>query len=147
MTVDEQLEILQAAKRGEKIEWAFSGSDLTWYRVHDNKSFMFNFGTHAYRIADPYAELKAAAKDPTKQIRFEGGEWSDGDPKYGHKLWVFDGALESYEIRDKPKPKKVVKYLCYDCDGFLQWKLSGWAAPNYWIRRPAFDKECEVEDD
>ena len=30
-----------------------------------------------YRIKDPYRELKEAAKDPTKQIRFRDMEWID----------------------------------------------------------------------
>jgi hypothetical protein len=98
MTIDEQLEILQASKRGEKIEWAFNESDLTWYRVHDNKNFMFNFGMHAYRIA--------------------------------------------------PKPTKVVKYLCWeDCSKQLRWFEDTANVDRRWKLRPAFDMECEVEDD
>ncbi len=47
--------------------------------------------------ADPYAELKAAARDPTKQVRLRGSEiWVEGD------FYVFDEPPENYEIRNKP---------------------------------------------
>ena len=46
---------------------------------------------------DPYAELREAAKDPTKQIRLIGGNWRDNNQ------WNFSCPVENYEIRDKPK--------------------------------------------
>ena len=56
---------------------------------------------------------------------------------------------EQIEVSDKPKAKKIVKYLCYETSQELRWFTE-----NVWLnsiksckRRPAFDKECEVEDD
>ena len=66
-----------------------------------------------YRIKDPYAELKAAAKDPTKQIRFVGCTWRDA----GHH-WNFNDLPEQYEIRDKPKAKvKMWQWIYRTSDG------------------------------
>ena len=141
MTLDEQLEILQAAKRGEKIECQ---SGLYWYPVDYVNGYEFDFAGYDYRIADPYAELKAAAKDPTKQIRLKGNNnWVEA----GYK-WSWCSLPEEYEIRDKPKAKKVVKYLCYEAQHqqLLWFSESVPITPNL-KRRPAFDKECEVEDD
>lgn len=65
----------------------------------------------AYRIVeeakvDPYAELKAAARDPTKQVRLRGSEiWVEGD------FYVFDEPPENYEIRNKPKKIKLLAYV------------------------------------
>jgi hypothetical protein len=55
-----------------------------------------------YRIKDPYAGLKAAAKDPTKQIRVRGEPWEDF---IGSGIGTWRLPPEDYEIRDKPKPK------------------------------------------
>jgi hypothetical protein len=147
MTLDEQLEILQTAKRGEKIE-RLNKIDI-WVTV-DLKRHLFDFSSYDYRIADPYAELKAAAKDPTKQIRYVDetgiGPWEDGNTDT--TLWVFDSPIECYEIRDKPEPKKVVKYLCVESpSGFLGWQIESSPMLSGYKRRPAFDKECEVEDE
>jgi hypothetical protein len=145
MTLDEQLEILQAAKRGEKIEYGYQDS---WYEVLDTNKEAFNFASYYYRIADPYAELKAAAKDPTKQIRCvnkscSGNKWFDSPCR-----WAWCYPPEEYQIRDKPKVKKVVKYWCYERYGELRWVLWSEKQVNeHWYRRPDFDKECEVEDD
>ena len=53
---------------------------------------------------DPYAELKAAAADPTKQIRYyfaPDGEWLAWvNSPYP---WDFTLNPKYYEIRDKPK--------------------------------------------
>lgn len=52
--------------------------------------------------------------------------------------------MKLYELHRK----KVVKYLCYDNFGRLFWiKSDETPPPNSWIRRPAFDKECEVDDE
>jgi hypothetical protein len=56
--------------------------------------------------ADPYAELKAAARDPTKQVRLRGSEiWVEGD------FYVFDEPPENYEIRNKPQKIKLLAYI------------------------------------
>jgi len=61
-----------------------------------------------YRVrdkpADPYAEPRAAAADPTKEIRMRhaSGEWSDWA---SGPVWEFDCPPDRYEIRDKPKVK------------------------------------------
>lgn len=148
MTLDEQLNILQAAKRGEKIEWGFrSDNGSRWFTVNPNDSGHFNFGGYEYRIADPYAKLKAAAQDPMKQIRY-CDEYGCTDWYNSGGIWEFDKPLSCYEIRDKPKPKKVVKYLCYSVYNALVWREDGSKDPcSWWKRRPAFDKECEVEDE
>lgn len=61
-----------------------------------------------FRIADPYRELKEAAKDPKKQIRYqsESGNWGEW---HGPDIWTFEYPVERYQIRDKPKPKRKVK--------------------------------------
>jgi hypothetical protein len=102
MTLDEQLEILQAAKRGEKIE-AFLIGHGRRVAVGSIENHEFNFHNYRYRVADPYAELKAAAKDPTKEIRikrlrdgFTGAWWPAGS------IWKWDCPPEDYEICNKP---------------------------------------------
>ena len=69
------------------IRWEYG--DVIAYRVIEEK-------------ADPYAELKAAAKDPTKQIKYT---YPDGDTSgchdYNHD-WSFHGLLIGYEICDEP---------------------------------------------
>jgi len=95
MTLDEQLEILQAAKRGEKIELAYITlkEPRGWHEMLCGSDKRFNFQAHAYRIVDPYAELKAAALDPTKQIRYGKGDWlTGGDTRY----WEFDQPIGKY---------------------------------------------------
>ena len=63
-----------------------------------------------YRIKDPYRELKAAAADPTKQIRIKGAaNWFD----VGDYAWNWDAPVEDYQIRDKPKAKvKMWQWVC-----------------------------------
>jgi hypothetical protein len=67
-----------------------------------------------YRIkveVDPYAELKEAVVDPTKQVRIKGkGEWMDAG-RIGS--WCY--RPENYEIRDKRKEDKtkVKKVKCW----------------------------------
>lgn len=101
----------------------------------------------AYRIfkeVDPYAELKAAAKDPTKQIRCTRTEtWinstSDG------RQWAFSFSPEEYEIRDKPKPTKKVKLLAWYYPGDNKFTYEE-NKPGYgWTRVPSEDKEIEIE--
>ena len=67
-----------------------------------------------YRIKDPYAELKAAAADPTKQVRCGLGPWMDG----GEYAWEWLDGPHHYEIRDKPKPKvKMWQWIVQRSDG------------------------------
>ncbi len=69
-----------------------------------------------FRIKDPYRELKAAAADPTKQIRCEdavGIGWQDA----GYN-WTWACQPCRYEIRDKPKPKvKMWQWVYRTSDG------------------------------
>jgi hypothetical protein len=70
---------------------------------------MRQYKLHQGPTADPYAELKAADKDPTKEIRCiccGSGEWYSSDSPYPWK-WSFPP--EAYEIRDKPNSKKVIQ--------------------------------------
>lgn len=144
MTLDEQLEILQAAKRGEA-EYNYP-SWPTWEKCDANH--VFNFILYRYRISDPYAELKAAAKDPTKEIRCIAIAAANNEWQGAGVDWRWNYPPESYEIRNKPKPEKVVKYRCWfsTFDEQLHWLLHDPKGIG-WYRRPAFDKECEVEDE
>jgi len=64
-----------------------------------------------YRIHDPYRKLKEAARDPTKQIRVNGGVgWIDA----GEFNWVWSEPPEKYEIRDKPDPYAELKLAAAD---------------------------------
>lgn len=105
----------------------------------------------AYRIveeakADPYAELKAAAKDPNKEIAIRGHEvtlgWHSG------KYWKFDRPVEDYVVRDKPKKMKLLAWV--EDNGNLTWRREGYVyGPHWgsvWKRAPAEDKEIEVEE-
>lgn len=92
-----------------------------------------------YEAAHPYAELKDAAKDPTKQIRLRGAKvWVEGD------IFVFDEPPENYEIRDKPKNVKLRAYID-GVSGELLWRLEGHNVSSYWKRVPSEDKEVEIE--
>ncbi len=104
----------------------------------------------AYRVikeaeADPYAKLKAAAENPTKQIRytFPNGV-SDGWHDCGFD-WSFDKPPENYEIRNKPKKMKLLAYID-EVSGELLWRLEGHKVSSYWKRAPSEDKEIEVEE-
>jgi hypothetical protein len=58
------------------------------------------FDCEEFRLYDPYRELREAAKDPNKEIRFnKNSEWMPASH------WVFSYPPECYEIRDKPKKK------------------------------------------
>lgn len=92
-----------------------------------------------YRIKDPYRELKAAAADPTKQIRCNGCNWTG----CGYS-WDWSLPPERYEIRDKPKPKKQIKLLAW-FDGttlFLRTEDCHYLSCQ---RVPSEDKVIEVE--
>jgi len=106
---------------------------------------------HIIKEADPYAELKAAAKDPTKQIRHLGynsdGEqaWSDWVSHKDTSIWSWKLPINNYEIRDKPKTKKV-KLLAWITDsGTFFRAIDGTYVSSVWKRVPSEDKEIEVE--
>ncbi len=102
------------------------GSIITAYRVIEEK-------------VDPYAKLKAAAKDPTKQIRC-GGAWADAGT-----LWTWNRPVWKYEIRNKPTKMKLRAWV-YLKSGNLTWKKEGHSLPSEWKRVPSEDKEIEVEE-
>ena len=95
-----------------------------------------------YRIHDPYRELKEAAKDPTKQIRINGGvDWVDA----GEFNWTWTASPSDYEIRDKPVEKKKVKLWAWLGDGELRWfSEDSNLNRQVWKRVPSEDKEIEV---
>lgn len=47
MTLDKQLEILQAAKKGKVIEYCIHNN---WYTLQDVKTYEFNFLEYDYRV-------------------------------------------------------------------------------------------------
>lgn len=106
-----------------------------------NDSSIYAYVT-AYRIveeekADPYAELKAAAKDSTKQMRLRGSKvWADGT------AFCFDEPPENYEIRNKPQRMKLLAWV-NPIYGSIAW---GNEMPPDWKRVPSEDKEIEVEE-
>jgi hypothetical protein len=93
---------------------------------------------------DPYFELKKAAGDPTKQIRYKDTAWRDAGYPWE---WLQDARF--YEIRDKPKSTKKVKMLAWlTPTGQLMWCEEMDTGIHDWlIRVPSEDKEIEVEDD
>jgi hypothetical protein len=83
-----------------------------------------------YRIRDPYHHLKAAAKDPTKQIRFKAADfWADANSS-----WAWTSPLEEYEIREKPKepedPYKELKLAAQDLTKQIRWFGGEWQDSN-----------------
>ena len=98
------------------------------------------YGSVKYRLRDPYRELKAAAADPTKQVRCkEIGNWAEANSSWE---WCFPP--EEYEIRDKPVEK--VKLLAYLTQHELVLLREGAYFDSDWIRVPSEDKEVEVEE-
>ena len=96
---------------------------------------------------DPYAHLKAAAADPTKQVRCYSGLWFDA----GSCEWQWSDPPENYEIRDKPKPKlKKVKLLAWwnNNSGYMSWRVVGAGLGEWegWRRVPSEDRIAEVEE-
>ena len=116
--------------------------DGAWYL---NDTPLWEWWSINYRIAeeiDPYAELKAAAKDPMKQIRYRVNgvwlEWLDSNTP-GGLAWSYPP--EDYEIRDKPDPYAEFKAAAKDPTkqirttkfGGTEWKDAGfewtWSSP------------------
>jgi hypothetical protein len=108
MKPHEHAELIHAWADGAEIEYL--DSDNCWYDT-DSPSWD---NARAYRIkrpVDPCAELKAAAADPTKQIRVGSGPWIDS----GVYKWSWADPVERYQIRDKPKPKiKMWQWIMKD---------------------------------
>jgi len=89
---NKEIRLLKSDGNGKHSPWQSAGYGWEWV-----------FPPEEYEIRDkpdPYAELKAAAKDPTKQIRYGWGEWQDCG---GNFEWT--APVDCYEIRDKPKAK------------------------------------------
>lgn len=143
-TIEEQIAVMQHVAAGGKVEMQYA--DGAW-KLNDTPQW--ERGIIDYRIAeeaDPYAELKAAAKNPTKQIRYGAKgvwvEWIDANPPGGFS-WCYPP--EEYEIRDKPKPMKKVKLLAWFDGDQLFW-LSETAQPKRPSKRvPDKDMEIEIE--
>ena len=131
----EMIEVMQAYCDGCEIETVIPGAE--WW-VPSEPSW--NWPHHDYRIKDPYAELKAAAQDPTKQIR-DGGLWQDA----GHK-WNWTFLPEAYEIRDKPRAKKQIKLMAWYDGGRLFWQSDEYKVSRSCKRVPMQDKVIEIEE-
>lgn len=123
---------------GGEVECQDKCSGTKWFVL--GNAPVWNFSVVDYRIKDPYTRLKAAAKDPTKQIRYLLSGWVDAVA-----CKRFDGVPEDYEIRDKPKPKKV-KLLAWFTGAALFWRTDDTEAPDSWIRVPGEDREIEVTE-
>lgn len=139
-TIQEIIKVMQHFANGGEVECRTARD---WFTA-PNPSW--NWGSADYRIkqpVDPYAELKAAAKDPTKQIRCKYlGDWCEWhDATYGWK-WCYPP--ENYEIRDKPKPLKKVKLLAWLVMGQLLLIEDGRTCIGK--RMPGQDIEGEVEE-
>lgn len=127
-----------------EVEFKMRGGGISTYMA-DELRWSYNRGDNdiiAYRPIkpDPYAELKKAAADPTKQIRCCKDKWVDSPTN-----WGFTFGPDCYEIRDKPKTKKV-KLLAWFGDGQLILGQNGIATLPHWKRVPSEDKEVEVEE-
>lgn len=103
----------------------------------------------AYRVikeVDPYAELKAAAKDPTKVIVHLPSTTVHEYPACVGFNFTDEPAC--YEIRDKPKKIKLLAWV--EANGNLNWRKEGYEyGPCWtliWKRIPSEDKEIEVEE-
>lgn len=137
-TIQEIIKVMQHFANGGEVEkhYGVDGWEVVFNPV-------WNWSTQDYRIkqpVDPYAELKAAAKDPTKQIRLAPyGEWTD----YGF-MWDWSFPPERYEIRDKPKPMKKIKLLAWLVMGQLLLIEDGRTCSGK--RMPSQDIEGEIEE-
>ena len=95
-------------------------------------------------VPDPYAHLKQAAADPTKQIRCRHSLGFNA----GSGNWNWCEPPEAYEIRDKPKTMKKVKLWAWLSGTNLFWRTAN--EDDYgvegWKRVPSEDKEVEIEE-
>lgn len=103
-TIEQQIAVMQHFADGGEVEQKYVYGQ-GWAEFTGR----FDWMCFDYRIkepVDPYAELKAAAKDPTKQIRFKNYHWKDaGYP------WDFDGGIDNYKIRNKPRTVKLLAWF------------------------------------
>jgi len=138
-TIQDIIKVMQHFANGGEVECRTARD---WFNA-PNPSW--NWGSADYRIkqpVDPYAELKAAAKDPTKQVRVTGDDrWVDVGSH-----WSWDLPVSRYEIRDKPKPMKKVKLLAWFTGERLTWMSEDYSPLEHWNRAPSEDKEIEVEE-
>jgi hypothetical protein len=79
---------------------------------------------------DPYAKLKAATQDQTKQLYVYGDKVY---PAFDGEYWFFAYPPEVYEVRDKPKPTRKIKLLAWltSYGGFIEYAegshtFTGW---------------------
>lgn len=137
-TIQEQIAVMQHFADGGEVEKHYG---VDGWEVVFNPAW--NWSTQDYRIkqVDPYAELKAAAVDPTKQISVGGFVWHDA----GTIDCDWSLPVDRYCIRDKPKPMKKVKMLAW-FDGFgLFWRTEKYESKTA-KRVPMQDKVIEVEE-
>lgn len=139
-TIQEMIKVMKHFADGGEVEcriirdW-FSAPNPSW-----------NWDSADYHIkqpVDPYAELKAAAADPTKQVKTKYcHEWRDAG-----RNWVWNLSASDYEIRDKPKPMKRVKLLAWFDGVSLLWRAEECPLlETLWKRIPSEDKVVEVEE-
>ena len=145
-TIQEQIAVMQHFAAGGKVELQYT--DGSW-KLCDAPQWSWLLSDYRIAEGDPYAELKAAAADPRKQIRDKVANtpWYDST-----SYAVFALPASHYEIRDKPKPPRKIKLLAWlGTDHVLRHVEEGYEVP-YGFHAdaqhvPAEDKEIEVEDD
>ena len=109
-------------------------SSIFSWETRDNPGW--NFDNCEYRIKDPYAALRGAWEDPTKEVWTAFGLVNNPS---------FSFPPDCYEIRDKPKATKKVKLLAWFGGRTMFWLLESEPSSPEWIRVPAEDKEITVE--
>lgn len=144
-TIKEQIAVMQHFADGGEVECTRSNNS-SWVKAYNPSWDWINFDYRISEPVDPYAELKAAAKDPTKQIRCypfaeDNSDWEDNDIS-----WYWSYTPDKYQIRDKPKPVKKVKFLAYVISGSLIWVHSDTKTSFDWKRVPSEDKEVELQE-
>ena len=138
-TTGEMIEVMTHFANGGEVETGFPEEGEWWTPSEP----AWNWSVYDYRIkqVDPYAELKAAAADPTKQIRVTGDKrWLDAG-----SYWSWDLPVSRYEIREKPGKKKITMLAWYD-GGKLFWQSDEYKVAWSGKRVPMQDKVIEVEE-
>ena len=94
----EMIEVMKEYCDGAVIEACFTDDKKWWVPAEPS----WDWEAYNFRVKDPYAELKEAAQDPTKQIRikYNGNwcEWHDGGSFNTAWRWLLPP--EDYEIRE-----------------------------------------------
>ena len=134
--IEQMIEVMQAYCDGADIEYKQHMS--SYWCVATTPTW--DWDNIDFRIKDRYAELKAAAADPTKQIRLKNSVWIDAGPN-----WNWKYPAEDYEIRDKPKDKKQIKLLAWYDGMDMFWRQEGYTNGSY-QRVPSEDKVIEIEE-